>query len=83
METRRGREGKERRGMEHNVGTADRVIRIVVGLGLLSLLVVLDSPSRWFGLVGIVPLVTALSGWCPLYTLLGIKTCPLEQKNGD
>ncbi len=69
--------------MEHNVGTLDRILRIVVGLGLLSLVVLLDGPSRWFGLVGLVPLMTSLMGWCPLYTMLGIRTCPLKQGGGE
>ncbi len=62
--------------MTQNVGSADRIFRIVAGLVLLSLLFVLDGSARWFGLIGIVPLATAAMGWCPLYTVLGIKTCP-------
>ncbi len=65
--------------MEHNVGTADRVIRIIIGIVLLGLVFVVDSPARWFGLIGLVPLMTAMMGWCPLYTLLGVRTCPLRQ----
>jgi hypothetical protein len=61
--------------MTPNVGTADRVLRILVGLGLLSLLVVLDGNARWFGLIGLVPLLTAGIRFCPLYTLLGVRTC--------
>ena len=65
--------------MEHNVGTADRIIRIVMGIVLLALVFVLHTPARWFGLIGIIPLMSALIGWCPLYTLLGVRTCPLNQ----
>ncbi len=61
--------------MTPNVGTADRIIRVLVGLGLLSLVVVLDGNARWFGLIGLVPLLTAGIRFCPLYTLLGIRTC--------
>jgi hypothetical protein len=61
--------------MNPNVGTADRIVRLLVGLGLLSLLVVLDGNARWFGLIGLVPLLTAGIRFCPLYTLLGIRTC--------
>ncbi|NOZ93691.1 MAG: DUF2892 domain-containing protein [Acidobacteria bacterium] len=68
--------------MEHNVGTADRVIRILMGIILLGLIFVLDSPARWIGLIGIIPLMTALMGWCPLYTLLGVRTCSLERGKG-
>jgi hypothetical protein len=60
-----------------NEGTADRVARIVVGLGLLSLTVV--GPDTAWGLVGLVPLATGLLGSCPAYTLLGIRTCPLKK----
>ena len=56
-----------------NEGTADRIARIAVGLGLLSLTVV--GPETAWGLVGLVPLVTGLVGSCPAYRLLGVKTC--------
>ena len=59
-----------------NVGTIDRVLRIVVGLGLLSL-VFLGPKTNW-GWIGVVPLLTALVGYCPAYSLLGIRTCPLD-----
>ncbi len=65
--------------MKANVGGIDKVLRIVVGLGVLSLLVILEGSARWWGLIGIVPLGTALLGWCPAYTLLGINTCPVKQ----
>lgn len=58
--------------MTRNEGTADRVIRVVLGLGLLSLIVV--GPHTWFGLIGLVPLVTGLVGFCPLYRVLGVRT---------
>lgn len=61
--------------MEMNVGTADRAVRIVVGLALLSLPLWLDSPWRWLGLIGLMPLITGLSRRCPGYSLLGIDTC--------
>ena len=60
--------------MHRNEGTIDRGIRVVVGLALLSLLFV--GPHTWFGLVGLVPLVTGLVGFCPLYRVLGMRTCP-------
>jgi hypothetical protein len=59
--------------MNKNVGSLDRTLRIVAGLVLLSLTVI--GPKTPWGLIGIVPLVTALIGWCPAYTLLGIRTC--------
>ena len=59
-----------------NEGTADRVFRGVLGLGLISLAFVgPQTPWGWFGLA---PLATALIGWCPAYTLLGINTCGIK-----
>ena len=60
--------------MKTNVGTADRVIRIAVGLALLSLVFVLESNARWWGLVGLLPLVTGSVGWCALYVPFGVDT---------
>jgi hypothetical protein len=62
--------------MKVNVGVVDKVARIVVGLGLLSLIFVLEGNLRWLGLVGIVPLATGVVGYCPLYSVLGLSTCP-------
>lgn len=64
--------------MQKNVGSADKIVRIVLGLGLLSLLFLLEAPMKYLGLIGIVPLATSLMGWCPLYTLLGMNTCKLK-----
>lgn len=61
--------------MNKNVGSADKVVRVLVGLGLLSLVFVLQGNMRWLGLIGLVPLGTALMGFCPLYAMIGIKTC--------
>ncbi len=59
--------------MNHNVGTIDRVARVVLGLVLLSLVFV--GPQTPWGWIGVVPLATALIGWCPAYSIFGIKTC--------
>ena len=64
-----------------NVGNVDRVVRVIIGLGLLSLLFVLDGNARFWGLVGIIPLVTGLVGFCPLYKVLGMKTTPRHEDN--
>ncbi len=64
--------------MQKNVGSADKIVRIVLGLGLLSLLFLLEAPMKYLGLIGIVPLLTSLMGWCPLYTLLGMNTCRVK-----
>ena len=59
--------------MKQNIGTIERVVRALVGLGLLSLVFI--GPATPWGYLGLVPLVTALIGWCPPYALLGISTC--------
>jgi len=61
--------------MKKNVGTADRIIRVIIGLviivwGIMS--------SSWWGLIGLLPLITGLVGYCGLYAILGIKTCKLD-----
>lgn len=61
--------------MTRNIGNVDRTIRIIVGLGLLSLIFFLEGNARWWGLVGILPIATASLGYCPPYRWLGINTC--------
>jgi hypothetical protein len=61
--------------MNQNVGSADRVVRVVIGLALLSLIWLLHGNMRWLGLIGLVPLLTAVVGFCPLYLPFGIRTC--------
>jgi hypothetical protein len=63
--------------MAVNEGGVDRVLRIVVGLVLLSL--VFFGPQTPWGFVGLVPLITGVVGMCPLYSLLGISTCPMKK----
>jgi DUF2892 family protein len=58
--------------MDRNVGTVDKVVRIVVGLALIALVFV--GPKTPWGWIGLVPLLTAGMSWCPLYTLLGVRT---------
>ncbi len=55
-----------------NVGMVERVVRITVGLAILALGISFQS---WWGLVGLLPLLTAVVGWCPLSALLGVSTC--------
>ncbi len=59
--------------MQANVGGIDRILRIVVGLALLSLAFI--GPKTAWGYIGIIPLVTGLFSFCPAYTLFGIQTC--------
>ena len=61
-----------------NEGTIDRAIRIILGLGLLSLVFV--GPQSSLGYVGLVPLVTGLIGFCPLYRVFGLRTCPVPKQ---
>jgi len=63
--------------MSVNVGGIDRILRIVVGLVLLSL-VFIGPQSNW-GWIGLIPLLTGLFSFCPLYTLIGVNTCPAKR----
>ncbi|KAI94010.1 membrane protein [Rhodomicrobium udaipurense JA643] len=58
--------------MTSNVGGLDRILRIVVGLGLITLVYV--GPQTPWGWLGVIPLATAFIGFCPAYRLLGIRT---------
>lgn len=58
--------------MKQNVGGIDRILRILVGLGILGAGWYFQN---WWGVIGVVPLVTGLIGWCPPYMLLGLNTC--------
>jgi hypothetical protein len=62
--------------MSRNEGTLDRVLRVILGLVLISLVFV--GPQTVWGWVGVVPLLTGLVGYCPLYSVLGIRTCPMK-----
>jgi hypothetical protein len=62
--------------MTRNVGSLDRLIRAIVGLGVLSLVFV--GPQTLWGLLGLIPLGTAVLGWCPPYSLAGINTCSVS-----
>lgn len=64
--------------MKTNEGKVDRFLRIVVGLGLLSLVFV--GPQSMWGLFGLVPLFTGLIGFCPLYKIIGLNTCSMSSK---
>ncbi|MFN4021713.1 MAG: DUF2892 domain-containing protein [Hydrogenophilus thermoluteolus] len=62
--------------MKTNVGGIDKILRIAVGAILLVLAIMgIGTPWTW---IGVVPLVTGLVGFCPLYTILGMNTCPVK-----
>lgn len=63
--------------MERNVGGIDRNIRIVAGVAVIAAGVVYES---WWGAVGLIPITTALFGWCPPYAILGINSCKEKHK---
>jgi hypothetical protein len=63
--------------MTINEGALDRIIRVIVGLAIISLVFIgPKTPWAWFGLV---PLLTGLIGFCPAYALFGIRTCPARK----
>lgn len=59
--------------IETNMGTVDRALRVIVGLALIAMAAT-GTVGMW-GWIGVVPVLTALVGFCPAYTLLGFKTC--------
>ncbi len=62
--------------MKKNAGTIDRTLRILAGITLITL-TLLGTIGAW-GWIGVVPLLTGAIGNCPVYTVLGIKTCKVE-----
>ena len=61
----------------HNMGKVYRVLRVIMGAVLISLVFV--GPKTPWGWIGLVPLVTSLVGTCPLYTVFGWRTCPMKE----
>ena len=62
--------------MPRNEGAIDRVLRVLVGLAVLSLVFI--GPKTPLGWIGVVPLITGLVGFCPAYALFGLRTCKLK-----
>lgn len=64
-----------------NVGSIDRILRVVVGAALLVWFFVDQGSGAWHyaKLIGIVPILTGLFGTCPLYSILGLSTCPVKR----
>ena len=63
--------------MTTNEGTLDRALR--VSAGLLLLILAYNGTIGMWGWIGVVPLLTGAIGWCPLYTTLGLNTCPMKK----
>ncbi|MGV6807315.1 MAG: YgaP family membrane protein [bacterium] len=61
--------------MQKNEGNLDRAVRVIAGLVILSLAFI--GPQTAWGYIGLIPLVTGLIGFCPLYKVVGLSTCPL------
>ena len=66
--------------MKLNEGAVDRIARIIVGIAVLSLAFI--GPKTPWAYLGIVPLLTGIVGFCPLYALLGINTCGVPRTKG-
>jgi len=67
--------------MQPNIGVFDRIIRVVAAVLLLSLLFFVEGNLRWFGLIGLVPLIGGLVRRCPLYAASGISTLSADGPN--
>ena len=67
--------------MQPNIGDFDRMIRVVAGILLLSLLFFLEGNLRWLGLIGLIPLITGLVRRCPLYAATGISSLSADGLN--
>ena len=63
--------------MKTNVGGIDRVLRVMLGAVLIAL-TLMDTIGPW-GWIGVVPLSTSALGFCPLYAVLGLNTCPTQR----
>jgi Inner membrane protein YgaP-like, transmembrane domain len=61
-----------------NEGMVDRSIRVILGVVLVSLVFI--GPQSAWGWIGLVPLITGIIGFCPLYKITGLNTCPLDRK---
>ena len=62
--------------MHHNVGGIDQILRIVLGVVICTIGVIYNN---WWGLVGLIPLVTGTMSWCPLYSLVGISSMKISE----
>lgn len=63
--------------MKKNIGSTDKVLRLIIGILIIVIGLVTKS---WWGLIGLIPIATALIGWCPLYVPFGITTCKTKSE---
>ena len=66
--------------MKCNTGKTDRVLRVILGLVIISVGWFYQS---WWGAIGIIPVFTAAIGWCPVYLPFGLSTCKMDDKQAD
>ena len=66
--------------MKCNIGTTDKIIRIIVGLVIIGSGIYFKS---WWGIIGLIPILTAILGWCPLYLPIGLSTCKVKDESKD
>ena len=64
--------------MKFNVGGVDRILRIVIGLVVIALAA--TGTVGWWGWLGVIPLLTGVVRFCPLYSLVGMNTCPMKAR---
>ena len=65
--------------MSANVGSIDRILRVIIGRVMIAYAIPIGFSStgwNWVGWIGVIPLATAAFGFCPLYTIFGMNTCP-------
>lgn len=70
--------------MPNNVGTIDRVARIAIGSLLIAYAIPIGFPVtgwNWVGWIGVIPILTAIFGYCPAYTMVGLSTCAMGAKH--
>jgi len=63
--------------MKSNVGKTEKTARIIIGIAIILIGLIYQS---WWGLIGLVPLLTGLLNYCPLYSIFGISTCKTKQQ---
>jgi hypothetical protein len=69
--------------MTANVGMVDRIVRVILGIVFIAYAIPVGFAAtgwNWVGWIGVIPLVTGLLGNCPLYSLLGVSTCPVRSR---